>query len=764
MESTFISQIRKNIFPLTLLSFTIFDILSGMAIYYDIGIHSVFIIIKFFLLILLVLSLLDKRQIGWIIMLFIFFIFITFLHNHSFHNILYYFYDIKAYILLISLLIFTFSGIKYLETYKESVKMQSIIFILIWGLYSANIILGLCGFGFTQYITGGGIKGFFISGNEFSISYVLITYLSSLQLNKNNKKVLILLLIASTIFSFYIGMKVAVLGTILVVLNFIYVNKGNFVNSLSKKNKIQLLSLFIIIFFFGFIILLRQSFFHRIDFLYRRDGLMGAIFSGREQFALQGFKLYTIDFIMKEKIFGIGILREELLLGNLVNTHHKIIELDLLDSILSLGILPTILIYFYWIKYIFKLSRLHSGHFFIQIMLFIISLFAGHVLFAHILIPYWAYIFALTLKRSVKHLSISHIGAATPGGIREYMLATARHQKKAGIRASIINTHNNKLFKIILNFPIIVIKLFIQTFNSTIQNQSLIFQYHMAAKGSFIRKFILATIFWPFTTKQILHIHGGKVPYFFRNILRIKGMALLLNFFFKLFSSVILVSESLKNELISVLDERHINVDYSQWHVLPNAIELPDKLPTPKIYKNGAQLKLLFVGRFSEEKNLPALLEIGKLIKQRKLNATITLVGDGKFFSWIEKTIKEYRLEKIVLLAGWIEHEQIDILYRKYHYFILPSKFESFGLVVLDAYKNGLPVLSSRAGGLKDIVQERKTGFLFEDDDITGFANKIEFIINNPQIIKVQQKNVQRYVKEFSYDKHITKLVKIINS
>jgi len=282
----------------------------------------------------------------------------------------------------------------------------------------------------------------------------------------------------------------------------------------------------------------------------------------------------------------------------------------------------------------------------------------------------------------------------------------------------------------------------------------------MATNGSFVRKAFLSILFWPLADAQILHVHGGKFPEFLHKLLNISIMRPILAFVFSLYRHVICVSSNHYNEILGLLDKYHLRYNKTNWNQLDNAIELPTKLPRP-LPPNKKLLKVLFVGRFEQSKNLPMMLEIGKLIKQHALPVIITMVGDGSLFPWFSKELKKNNLQKVLHLAGWVPHNKIDSFYQKHHIFIIPSLFESFGIVVLEAYKNGLPTIAANTGGLQDVVRNGKTGFLVKTNDARKYVEHLTKYLKDSNLLAKHQSAAQYFVRDFDYSPHIEKLVKL---
>jgi len=117
---------------------------------------------------------------------------------------------------------------------------------------------------------------------------------------------------------------------------------------------------------------------------------------------------------------------------------------------------------------------------------------------------------------------------------------------------------------------------------------------------------------------------------------------------------------------------------------------------------------LLYVGRLSAEKNLETL----RPWLEGLANVRLALVGDGP-----QRKNLERRFEGLpVFFAGFLHGEELADAYASSDIFVMPSRTETLGLVVLEAMCSGLPVVAARAGGIPEMIQDEVTGYLVDTD------------------------------------------------
>lgn len=134
----------------------------------------------------------------------------------------------------------------------------------------------------------------------------------------------------------------------------------------------------------------------------------------------------------------------------------------------------------------------------------------------------------------------------------------------------------------------------------------------------------------------------------------------------------------------------------------------------------------LYVGRFSQEKNLLRLLQAYRRYRELEPEGwRLVLVGDGPQREELRETARELGLDGVVW-PGYKRLDELPIYYALSGAFVLPSVSEPWGLVVNEAMASGLPVLvSSRCGSAWDLVREGDNGYTFDPFDPGELAQRM---------------------------------------
>src|SRR5262249_53279009 len=115
--------------------------------------------------------------------------------------------------------------------------------------------------------------------------------------------------------------------------------------------------------------------------------------------------------------------------------------------------------------------------------------------------------------------------------------------------------------------------------------------------------------------------------------------------------------------------------------------------------------------RISKEKGVLDLPEIYRRAKLRIPDLRIVIAGSGPAEEELRKALPE------ATFLGWVNRERLDQVYAGLDLFVFPSKFDTFGNVVLEAFSHGMPVLAYDCKGPKDIVEDGQSGYLVDTVD-----------------------------------------------
>jgi FkbM family methyltransferase len=209
----------------------------------------------------------------------------------------------------------------------------------------------------------------------------------------------------------------------------------------------------------------------------------------------------------------------------------------------------------------------------------------------------------------------------------------------------------------------------------------------------------------------------------------------------RFFDAIVTVSNSTKKDLV------RFGVKEEKIHVIPNATE------APQVGKNNydhEEVRILFVGTCYPRKGLRYLLEAVAKLKRDKIKIDIVgnLEDDKKHVSELYRLVKKLGIDERVTFHGHVRIEQLWDHYRRADIFVLPSLWEGFGVVFLDAMSFGLPIVSTNVGAIPELVRHEENGLLVKPGDPMALAAAIERLVVSPSLRRKLGQNGFRFMQE----------------
>ena len=172
---------------------------------------------------------------------------------------------------------------------------------------------------------------------------------------------------------------------------------------------------------------------------------------------------------------------------------------------------------------------------------------------------------------------------------------------------------------------------------------------------------------------------------------------------------------------------------------------------------------ILFVGRIDPVKGIDTLLKAMAIVRnKRDFHQEVHLLiigGDLDYSSYskdsemhkLRQLTTELRLKNMVTFLGAQRQDQLPYYYSIAEVCVLPSRYESFGMVALEAMSCSTPVIASKVGGLTSFIQDEITGFLVPEEDEKSLAEKILKLLKHPFLKDRLGMQARRRAKEFSW-------------
>jgi glycosyltransferase involved in cell wall biosynthesis len=193
--------------------------------------------------------------------------------------------------------------------------------------------------------------------------------------------------------------------------------------------------------------------------------------------------------------------------------------------------------------------------------------------------------------------------------------------------------------------------------------------------------------------------------------------------------------------------------DANNWRALGrDVVKIPNFLNSiGNSYSNLSSKKVISVGRLDAQKGYDLLLRVWIHVTNKHPDWTLDIYGQGHEYNSLNSFIQSNDLEGTVKLKGIINN--VDLAYLSGSIFVLSSRYEGFGMVLIEAMNCGLPVIAFDCDhGPSDIIINRVDGFLIEVGNLEDMAEKLCTLIESEQLRKEMGakalENVKRYAKD----------------
>lgn len=238
---------------------------------------------------------------------------------------------------------------------------------------------------------------------------------------------------------------------------------------------------------------------------------------------------------------------------------------------------------------------------------------------------------------------------------------------------------------------------------------------HMSERGSCVRAICLIFISNIFNVPTIVHSHGSEIIQYYNNLTSAKRK--IFDYAMNSVNKIIILTPGWKKFWGKIVDEQKLIV-------IPNFVKIPNTYN--KTYKENGKLNILFLGIVGERKGTYDLVRAIDYIvhKKGKKNISLCIAGNGEL-SNCQAMVKRLKLNNYIKVIGWADEGKKDKLLKTHDLLVLPSKYESFGIVVLEAMSYKLAVISGDGGFTKELISPGKDGFVAKSGNYIDLSSKI---------------------------------------
>ena len=202
-------------------------------------------------------------------------------------------------------------------------------------------------------------------------------------------------------------------------------------------------------------------------------------------------------------------------------------------------------------------------------------------------------------------------------------------------------------------------------------------------------------------------------------------------FAFKMADKVITISPIEKQQLSK------FKIPNSKIEFIPDPVDdtFFKKIDDPN-FKKKRNLKskvILFVGRLDSNKGLDILIKSFKIVKQKFDGISLLVVGkDVNMLPKLEKLVLDLQLDDVIF-TGSLSQEDLLKAYACADVFVIPSSYEAFGLTLIEAMAQGVPVVATNVGGMPYVLKDGKCGKIVEYGDVEELSTAIIELLDDEQ-------------------------------
>lgn len=198
---------------------------------------------------------------------------------------------------------------------------------------------------------------------------------------------------------------------------------------------------------------------------------------------------------------------------------------------------------------------------------------------------------------------------------------------------------------------------------------------------------------------------------------------------------VISVGNGLKEEISKYTSNNSIEI-------IPNLVNMINKRVNQDEITQIKKFRFFSLGFLTHKKGMDLLIEAFNLGKEELKDVELFIGGDGEEMNNLKALINKYKLNDNIFLLGLLDRKEVAINMQQCDCFILASRFETFGIVYIEAMNYGKPVIASITGGPDTFIND-KCGILVENENIEEIKDAMINMINN------YEKYDKKYISSF---------------
>lgn len=213
-----------------------------------------------------------------------------------------------------------------------------------------------------------------------------------------------------------------------------------------------------------------------------------------------------------------------------------------------------------------------------------------------------------------------------------------------------------------------------------------------------------------------------------------------------------LVSKGIKDKNICVAG---VGINTNTFAQLEDS-DIPKELF--EIKNIDADIKLLYIGKLEPRRSIPFLFDILKEIKEKGINPKLVIVGNGdeEYINSCFEHAKNINVYENIYWIKRVQQKYLQFAYKNTDVFLLPTNYEIFGMVLLEAMYFGTPAITTKNGGSQMLIENGKNGMIIDDFDAKKWADAVMKIKNNKNITIASHEKISN---SYTWDALVEKFI-----
>jgi glycosyltransferase involved in cell wall biosynthesis len=218
--------------------------------------------------------------------------------------------------------------------------------------------------------------------------------------------------------------------------------------------------------------------------------------------------------------------------------------------------------------------------------------------------------------------------------------------------------------------------------------------------------------------------------------------------------------------------ERHARIPPGQATVIPNAVDLELFQPSKRAHReSNGRLRVGFAGQWIARKGIQELLEAWQALKSLLPGCELHVVGGPSVWKNVSgvmgaeevaKRVEHLEQRELIRCGGALPRSAMPAFWGAVDVAVVPSLYEPFGLVALEALACGVPVIASAVGGLREIVADGECGLLVPPGDVGALARALRLLLTNEPLRRRLAAGARLRAQQFSLQRRSRELLTLI--